>query len=423
MKRSALFQVLAAIILGFAAGFLSGPDAGVFGISFYQIYGMIGHLFLNALNLVVIPLVSAAIITGAARMGSEQSFGEIGLKMFGYFILTNFLAILVGWLAVSLIAPGAIQQEAVPLGANLDALALQANGGAFDKIQELLLKIIPANIFAAAAKGEMIGLIGFCLVFGYFLSKIDGHHSSLVLGFWKGIFEIMMKITTLVMKALPIGVFGLIAKSAATMGWESIGSVGYYFLTVVVGLAVYVFVVLMGLLRGIAGVNPFTHLQAMFPALVTAFSTTSSAATLPVTLECLEKKSGVSNRICSLTIPLGTSMNLAGSTLQVVVSVFFIAQIYNFPLTWSMQFVVVAMALVTSVGMAGIPSASLITTVLILSSIGLPADGIALIMAVERILDMLRTPTNVFSNSCCAVLVARSEGEQTALVPSYSRVN
>jgi proton glutamate symport protein len=421
MKNSMLFKVLVAIGLAVVAGLLTQPGAGLFGVTFVQMYNLIGKLFLNALSLVVVPLVAASIITGTARMGVEQSFGTLGLKTLGYFILTSFLAILIGLLLTVIIEPGTASQGSILSSVNTEKLAEikhQAEGNAFDKIEEILLKTIPTNILAAAAQNQMLGLIIFCLVFGYFISKTDAHTSSIILGFFKGIFQIMMQITQLVMKALPIGVFGLVAKAIATTGLETIGAVAYYFGTVLLGLFVYAFVVLPLMLKFIAGVSPLAHIRAMMPALVTAFSTTSSAATLPVSLECVEKKVGVSNRISSLILPLGTSINLSGSALYVCAGVVFIAQAYGVHLSIPSMAVVIFLTLITSLGSAGIPSASLFSIVVILQALGLPADGIGLIMAVERILDMFRTPVNVLGTSCCAVLVARSEGEKDILVPA-----
>ena len=421
MKNSMLLKVFIAIILAVVAGLLTGPKSGIFGITFLQIYNLIGQLFLNALSLVVVPLVSASIIIGTARMGSEQSFGTLGLKTFGYFILTSLLAIVIGLTMAIIIEPGTSQDQASVLSSHVDSSRLdeiksQTEGNAFQKIEQILLKVIPSNIFAAAAQGQMLGLIIFCLVFGYFISKIDAHTSAILLGFWKGVFQIMMQITHLVMKVLPIGVFGLVAKAIATTGVETIGAVAYYFITVLAGLAVYALIVLPLMLKFIAGVNPAAHIRAMFPALVTAFSTSSSVATLPVTIDCVEKRAGVSNRISSFILPLGTSINLSGSALYVCAGVMFIAQAYGVHLSLPSLFVVVLLTLLTSLGSAGIPSASMISIVVILQALGLPADGIGLIMAIERILDMFRTPVNVFGTSCCAVLVARSEGEKDILV-------
>lgn len=423
MKNTMLIKVLVAIVLAIAAGLASGTHAGLFGIPFVKIYGLIGQLFLNALSLVVVPLVASSIITGAARMGSEQSFGTLGLKTFGYFLLTSALAILIGLALALVISPGAGQESHPMMASSMDAARLteinqQAQGDPFQKIEQIFLKVIPSNIIAAASQGQMLGLIFFCMLFGYFIAKIDIHASSVVLSFWKGVFQIMMQITHLVMKALPIGVFGLVAKAIATTGLETIGGVALFFGTVLLGLAIFALILLPLLLKFVGRVNPIAHIKAMVPALVTAFSTSSSAATLPVTIDCVEKRAGVSNRISSFILPLGTSINLSGSALYVCVGVLFIAQAYGVHLSLPSLIIVAVMTLMTSLGTAGIPSASLFSIVVILHTLGLPADGIGLIMAVERVLDMFRTPVNVFGTSCCAVLVARSEGEQGILMPA-----
>lgn len=422
MKNSMLIKVLIAIVLAVVAGLVTGPNAEVFGVKFLQIYSLIGQLFLNALSLVVVPLVASSIITGMARMGTDQSFGSLGLKTFGYFILTTLLAIVVGLVLALLISPGTAQDSMPALASSVDAERLaeitkQSQGGSFQKFEQIFLKVIPSNILLAASQGQMLGLIFFCMLFGFFISKIEEHAASVVLGFWKGVFQIMMKITHLVMKALPFGVFGLVAKAIATAGIETIGAVAYFFVTVLLGLLIYAFIVLPLLLKFVAKVSPLAHMRAMVPALVTAFSTSSSAATLPVTLECVEKRVGVSNRISSFILPLGTAVNLSGSALYVCVSVLFVAQSYGIQLPASSLILIAVMTLLTSLGTAGIPSASLISVVVILHTLGLPADGIGLIMSVERILDMFRTTTNVFGTSCCAVLVARSEGEKDLLLP------
>jgi Na+/H+-dicarboxylate symporter len=217
------------------------------------------------------------------------------------------------------------------------------------------------------------------------------------------------------MKFLPYGVFCLVAKVFMVSGIRSLESVGLFTLTVLIGLAVFMFIALPLLLKWIGKVKPIRHFKAMGPALVTAFSTSSSSATLPITIDCVEKRAGVSNRICSLVVPLGTSINMSGSALYECVAAMFIAQAYGIDLSFSTQFLVVLMALITSVGVAGIPSASLVAILVILKVIGLPQEGIGLFIAVDRLLDMCRTTVNVFSDSCCAILVARSEGEENVL--------
>ncbi len=417
MQNGTLIKVSIAMILAVVAGWLTGMDTGIFGVTFYQIFSLVGQLFLNALTLVVVPLVTASIITGTAKIGTEKAFGSLGAKAFGYFLTTTFLAVLVGWGVSIWMAPGSNLTGVAPITNTelVQALDQQASETAFAKIEKIFLQIIPPNIIGAAAKGQMLGLILFSLLFGFFMTRIESQASSTLYHFWQGVLQTMMKITQAVMKLLPIGVFALVAKVAASTGLETLTSLAYFFLAVVVGLLLYICVILPILLKGIAGINPLHHFKAMIPALFTAFSTSSSAASLPVTFECMEKRAGVSNRICSFTLPLGTSFNMAGTALYECMAVFFIAQVYGIALPLTSQILIVALSFLTSIGIAGIPSASLIAIVVILSTMGLPTEGIGLLITVERLLDMLRTVTNVFSNSCCSVLVARSEGEETAL--------
>lgn len=420
MKNKILVQVLVAIALAIVAGLITGPTMGIFGFTFLEVYQLIGQLFLNALTLVVVPLVASSVITGAARMSAEGSFGQLGLKTLGYFVLTNFIAIAIGIIFVSLIQPGSSHETTAPLisaaeQARMVTIEKAGEVSGFTRISEILYKIVPSNIFAVISQGQMLGLITFSLTFGFFISKIDAQPASVLLSFWKGIFQVMMQITHLVMKALPIGVFGLVAKVVATTGAESLRSVAWFTLTMLSALAFYALVALPILLRTIGRVSPLTHLRAMTPALLTAFSTSSSAVALPVTIECVEKRANVSNRICSFSIPLGTSLNLSASALGVGVSVLFIAQSYGMELSIPDLIFIGLMILVSSFGIAGIPSACLVTVVLVLNMLGLPPDAIGLFLAVERILDMCRTTVNVFGNSCCAVLVARSEGEKGVL--------
>jgi Na+/H+-dicarboxylate symporter len=421
MKNKMLVQVVAAIVLAVIAGLMTGSSSEIFGVTYVQIFGLIGQLFLNALMLVVVPLVSASIITGTARMGAEQSIGTLGVKAFGFFLLTTFLAILVGLACALVFEPGSFHDQnaaiaSVKEAGHMTEINAQSQADAFQKVEQILLRVVPSNILAAASQGQMMGIIGFCLLFGFFIPKIDPQAGSIMLGFWKGVFEIMMSITHLVMKALPIGVFGLVAKVVAAAGLESIQNAAWFFVTILAGLSIFTFVVLPLLLKFVAKVSPLAHFKAMLPALCTAFSTSSSAATLPISFECLEKGAGVSNRISSFSLPLGISLNLSGSAMHVCVAVIFIAQVYGIPLNAITIIITTIMTLITSLGMAGIPSASLISIVIVLHTLGIPADAIGMIMAVERILDMCRTVVNVFSNSCCAVLLASSEGEKNILV-------
>lgn len=413
-KGKSPWKVLLAIVLGIIMGSLTGQTAGIFGVTFYTLYDLIGKLFINALMLIVVPLVSSSIITGIARMGNEGTVGRLGLRIFGFYIGTSLLAILIGLFFVNLLQPGvSFMASGSPLITPSPELAASM---AHDKVSvfSVILQIIPSNI-VDAFHGQMLGLIFFSLLFGYALSKVNPHPHSVMIGFWQGVFQAMLAITDIIMHFLPIGVFCLVAKSFATSGLESLLSLAMFSLTVILGLAAFMFIGLPLLLKFMGGVNPWNHFKAMAPALITAFSTSSSSATLPITIECVEKRAGVSNRICSLVVPLGTSINMSGSALYECVAALFIAQVYGLELSFTTQFSVVVLALVTSIGIAGIPSASIVAIIVILKALGLPAEGIGLLFAVDRILDMCRTTVNVFSDSCCAVLVARSEGETEVL--------
>lgn len=413
-KTQTPWNVFFAIILAVFFGTWAGQDRAIFGITYYSILDTFGTIFLNSLTLIVVPIVSSSIITGIARIGNEKSFGRLGGKMFTFFLGTSLLAILIGLLCVNILAPGysqmssAIQTLGTPLS---DILAK----GESHSIFNFLLQIIPPNIVEIFSSGHMLGLIFFSFLFGYALSQIDAEPSVILQSFWQGIFQTMIKITHIILKFLPYGVFCLVGKVFAITGFHSLQSLALFFVTTIVGFLIYMLIGLPVLLKLIGRVSPIRHFKAMYPALMTGFSTSSSSATLPITIECVEKRALVSNRICSLVIPLGTSINMAGSALYACIATVFVAQCYNIPLTFSTQFLIVFMSLITSLGIAGIPSGSLISIIVILKTIGLPPEGIGLFIAVDRLLDMCRTVVNISSDSTCAVLVARSEGEDKVL--------
>jgi Na+/H+-dicarboxylate symporter len=414
MKNDVLIKVFVAMALAVIAGFLTGPDTEFFGIPFLSFYNLIGQLFLNALTLVVVPLVASSIIIGSARLGREQGFGKLGLRTFYLFLLTTSIAVLIGVSIVALVSPGTnIDPSTIKhlIGPNtLNQIETGASGGIYAKIEQIVYRLVPSNIISVASQGQMLGLIFFTLLFGYFSSKIEPVLSETIFNFWNAIFQIMMKMTQLIMRALPIGVFGLMAKVVATTGLDAIKPVLIYFVCIIAGLSLFMFVVLPLLLKIIGGIDPIKHFKAVIPALLTAFSTSSSAATLPITIDSMEKRAGVPNRICSFVLPLGTTLNLAGSALFAAGAVVFIAQVYGMHLNAANYFVITLMGVFAGLGMvAGIPSASLITIVIILQAIGLPPDGIVLLLVVERILDMCRTTATVFTHTCCAALVYRLE--------------
>lgn len=419
-KKAGPWKVFVAILLGMLIGSLTQKGSLLFGIDLYHylfpVFDICGKIFINALTLVVVPLVASSIITGIARIGSEGAFGRLGLKTFSFYIGTSLLAILIGLLFVNILQPGfAINHESIMSNISAATIEQQLERQEAHRFTDFLLNIIPSNIVDTLAHGQMLGLIFFSLIFGYCISKIDSHASATLIGFFQGIFQTMLQFTHIIMKFLPLGVFFLVGKVFAEAGFESLRSLGLFTLAVILGLATFTFIALPLLLKMIAKVRPTRHFRAMAPALITAFSTSSSSATLPITIECVEKRAGVSNRICSLVIPLGTSINMSGSALYECVGAMFVAQAYGIDLSFTTQFIIVLLSLITSIGVAGIPSASLVALIAILKAIGLPIEGIGLFIAVDRLLDMCRTTVNVFSDSCCAILVACSEGEKNVL--------
>ena len=426
-KLALHWQILIALVLAVIAGVVTGKDAAVFSISFYAVYSFIGTLFLNALKMIIVPLIVSSIIVGIAGIGGGRGLGRMGGKTLLYYMSTSLLAILTGLVLVNLFTPGIVNgaplQSIFSLDSGAAAVASERIAGrGLGDIANVFLGMVPSNIIAAAANGQMLGLIFFSLVFGFFMTRINEAYAESQYNFWQGLYEIMLKITDGVMKFAPLGVFALVAKVIAGMKGEDLGvlaaSLGTFFFTVLLALAVHMFVSLPLLLKFAGKVHPLRHFRAMSPALLTAFSTASSSATLPMTMECVEKNAGVSNRTASFVLPLGATVNMDGTALYECVAAMFIAQAYGIELSITTQFLVVTVALLTSIGVAGIPAASLVAIAIILAAIGLPAEGIGLILAVDRLLDMCRTTVNVFSDSCGAVIIASTEGEEGLLPDS-----
>ena len=413
------WQILIALLLAVLAGLATGKDTTLLGVSVLEAYAFIGKLFLNALKMLIVPLVVSSIIVGIAGIGSSGALGRLGGKTLLYYIASSTLAILIGLAVVNVIAPGIADGEPVKeqIGFSADTASIQekvAGRGAGDLVG-LFLRMVPTNVVAAAADSQMLGLIFFSLLFGFFMTKIQEAYAEAQYNFWQGVFETMMCITDWVMKFAPIGVFALVAKVVASTGFDAFKPLAWFTLSVLLALAIHFLVTLPLIMRVVARVNPIRHYRAMAPALLTAFSTASSSATLPLTMECVEKNAGVSNRTTSFVLPLGATVNMDGTALYECVAAMFIAQAYGLELNFATQFTIVMVALVTSIGVAAIPAASLVAISIILATIGLPAEGIGLILAVDRILDMCRTAVNVFSDSCGAVIVARLEGEEGVL--------
>jgi proton glutamate symport protein len=419
MKLAFHWQILIAIVLAVLAGLATSPDTVILGISLVSVYEFLGTLFLNALRMLIVPLIMSAIITGIVGIGNGSDLGRLGAKTITYYLSTSLLAILVGLILVNITQPGVVNGEPakdlIGLTADVGDLAARIGGAGAGDVAQVFLRMVPPNIVSAAAEGQMLGLIFFSLLFGFLITRLENPFKDTLSNFWGGVYRVMLRMTELIMLFAPIGVFGLIARVVATTGLSAIGPLGVFFFTVLIALAAHFFITLALLLRFVGGINPLFMYRAMWPAILMAFSTSSSSATLPVTLDLVEKKVGVSNRTSSFVLPLGATVNMDGTALYECVAAMFIAQAYGLELTFAVQFTVVITALLTSIGVAGIPSASLVAIAVILGAIGLPLEGLALILAVDRILDMCRTSVNVFGDACGAAIIASTEGEKLAV--------
>ena len=420
-KPAPVIPILVAMFAGALAGWLTGPEGAIGSVKLVPIFDLLGALFINLLKMLIVPLILSSVITGVAALGSGPDLGRLGGKTLAFYVLTTLIAVLIALALVNLVEPGVLDGQPVRHMLALTADASQVTQGVMSRadtsVLESIRAVVPDNIIQAAANTKMLGLVLFSVLFGFFLARIPEPQQGQVFGFWQGIFLIMMRMTGFVMWIAPIGVFGLIAKVVAISGFEGAGPLFLFAVCVVVGLALYGFVALPILLATVARVNPWRIYPAMAPALLTAFSTASSSATLPLSLECLEQRAKVSPRIAGFVMPLGASMNHAGSALYECAAAMFIAQAYGLHLSFATQFTVVILALITSMGMAGIPAASLVGIAVILAAVGLPAEAIGVLLVFDRILDMCRTAINVLADAACTVIVARLEGE-TGILPA-----
>lgn len=389
------------IFIGIFLGLLSGIFLGK---SILPLATVVGDLFLRLLKMIIVPLIFTSITSGVLGIGDSKNLGRLGLKTMLYYITSSLLAILTGLFLVNLIQPG--KNSAITLTANLDADALTAGS-----LRDLLYRIIPTNPISSMVNSEILPIIFFCIILGIFISRLNGSYKTLLTDFFYAGFEVMMNITHFIILFAPLGVFGLVAKITATTGLEIFKSLGLYFITVVIGLLWHYSINLPLMIIILAKENPITHLKNMSVALLTAFTTSSSSATLPLTMECAEKKAGISNKISSFVLPLGATVNMDGTALYECVAAMFIAQVYGIELSITAQFTVVVTALLASIGAAGIPMAGLVMISIVLKAVGLPLEGIGMILAVDRVLDMLRTSTNVWSDSCGTLIIAKSEKE------------
>ena len=424
-KLALHWQIIIAIILAGIVGSIvknfsqDGEAVALLGVGVITIFEYVGQLFLNALKMIIVPLIASSIIVGMCGIGgSGARLAKIGSRTLLFYAVTTFFAILVGLALINVVAPG--QYEGRPVGDLLafesgDASAIQEkieNKGSGD-VAEIFLRMIPPNIIKAAADGQMLGIIFFCILFGFFITKLSDELRHPFAGFWDASFKVMMNMTEWIMKFAPIGVFALVAGVISKTGFDAARPLAIFSLTVLGALLIHALVVLPILLRSLARVRPWAALRAMSPAILTAFSTASSSATLPVSMKSLEKNVGVSNNVSSFVLPLGATVNMNGTALYECAAAMFIAQAYGLELTFGVQFTIVVVALLTSIGVAGVPSASLVAIAIILGVIGLPVEAIGVLMVFDRVLDMCRTSVNIWGDAVCATIIARLEGEKT----------
>ncbi len=372
-------------------------------------FAFIADIFMALLKMLIVPLVLTSIISGVAGVGQLTDLRRMGLKIFAYYISTSLIAVLVGQTLVNIVQPG----DGAALGLPPSSLREATE----ESLLDVLLRMVPPNLFDALRdNGAMLQIIFFGLLFGLCITRAPNPHKERMTSFFGSAFEVMMRVAELVLKLIPYGVFCLMVKVVGESGFALFAPLAKYMVMVAAGLVIHACVILPSILRVMTGINPLAWMRTMGPALMTAFSASSSSMTLPVTLECVEKRGGISNKTSSFVLPLGATINMDGTALYECCGVIFLAQYYastsGYELTFVHQFQVVFLALFASIGAAGIPSAGLIMMLTILTALGLPTEGAVILLAVDRPLDMMRTAVNVWSDSVGAAVIASSEGEK-----------
>ena len=367
------------------------------------------------LRMVIVPLVFSSIVSGVASIGNTGRLGRLGGKALFYYVFTTLVATLTGLVVVNLVKPGVgaeLGLTAVPEGLKTSQTSLLA----------VFQGLFPDNPVKAAAEGQMIQIIFFAIILGVFITRVDEKVGAPLLAFFSSFFEVMMKMTRFIILLTPVGAFGLVGSIIARTGFAPFVPLGLYALCVLTGLILHAFITLPLMIRIIGGLRPIKFVRAVAPALMTAFSTSSSSATLPLAMECAEKRAGISNQVASFVLPIGTTMNMNGTALYECVAVIFIAQYYFShgqvaSLGIAQQATVVLTAILVAIGAPGIPMAGLVMMSIILNAVGLPLEGVGLILAVDRVLDMCRTTVNVWGDLCATAIIAVSEGESVLTGP------
>jgi Na+/H+-dicarboxylate symporter len=397
------------IFVGLFAGMFCGK---VFGESIVPIAEPLSDVFLRLLRMAIMPLIITSLTAAVVSVGERQNLGILGAKTFAYYVFTSLMAILTGLMLVNIFKPGV--GSTIRLEETVNAVPVTEQS-----FTDLLLNIIPENPFHALANGQVLPVIFFCILFGYFITRLEDPYKAQLSGFFQAAFQAMMKMTRMVIWTAPLGVFGINAAIVATTGFDAFRSLGFYFGIVLAGLIIHATITLPLIVYAVTRRNPYRHYRGMPSALVTAFSTCSTIVTLPLTMEAVTGNSKVSEKISSFVLPIGATVNMDGTALYECVAVIFIAQVYGIALSFDQQLVIVFTALLASIGAASVPMSGLVMMSIILGAVGLPLEGVVIILAVDRVLDMFRTMVNVLSDSCGAVVVAKLDGEDVLRTRRY----
>ncbi len=396
-------QILIGLFLGFIVGFLF-PEFGV-SIKF------VGDLFLRALKMIIIPLLFTSIVSGVISLGEGARLKTLAFKTIAWYLTTSVLAILTGLVLVNIIKPG-VGIELPNLSASVEKLKVTDL-----TLQDFVMRMIPENVFNAMAQGKMLPTIVFSLLFGMAILGIPTYHQKTLVNFFNASFEAMMKLTNYIILLTPYGIFGLIAgivgKYAADLDHflALLSGLSKYMITVLGGLFIHAFITIPLLIYLFTRFNAYKYMKRLRLVFITAFSTSSSSATMPTTIKCLEEEANVPNRYTSFVIPLGATINMDGTALYECVAALFVAQLYGIDLSFGQQVLVVLTSLLASIGAAGVPMAGLIMMTVVFSVVGLPLEGIGIVLTVDRILDMFRTTVNVWSDMSAAIVIAKNEEE------------
>ena len=361
---------------------------------------VIGQGFIRLMKMLVVPLVFCSLVCGSMAIGDTKKLGTVGVRTLIFYLFTTALAITVALTVGNIIDPGiGLDMSAIKTNA-ADVAQMEATS-----LTDTLLNIIPDNPVNSLASGSMLQIIVFALIIGVILAKL-GDRAETVSNFFGQFNDIMMEMTMMVMSLAPVGVFCLISRTFANIGFSAFLPLGKYMIGVLLALALQCLVVYLGLLKVFTGLNPIKFIKNFFPVMAFAFSTATSNATIPLSIDTLAKKMGVSKKISSFTIPLGATINMDGTAIMQGVAVVFAAQAFGIHLTMTDYITVIGTATLASIGTAGVPSVGLVTLTMVFNSVGLPVEAIGLIMGIDRILDMTRTAVNITGDAVCTTIVA-----------------